>query len=136
MLDGNVENWKLRAKINLVMRSEASCSFLPGDRQSGTKFLKIIESLETPRLIIARSIKSEPKLRQSRAVETHAMQINCELLSNLFSQIIYNLKLLISLVRSDVSIDRRMNNWFRWFIFFGVFDTVSGPVEALPDGCV
>lgn len=92
------------------MRSEASCSFLPGDRQSSTKFLKIIESLETPRLIIARSIKSEPKLRQSRAVQTHAMQINCELLSNLFSQIIYNLKLLISLVRSDVSIDRRMNN--------------------------
>lgn len=52
----------------------------------------------------------------------------CKLIVNyywiFFSQIIYNLKLLLfwwfffPFVRSDVSIDRRMNNLFRWFSYF------------------
>lgn len=82
---------------------------------------RVIEYLETPHQINAKLDRIDwVDLAPS---ETHAMQINCELL--FFSQIIYNLNFLLG-SRSDVSIDRRMNNWFRLILFSGCSIQWSG----------
>jgi hypothetical protein len=80
------------------------------NQKDGSRRLMVIESLETPHLIIERAHR--------RSSKTHAMQIKREILfffTSDFSQIIYNLKsktffLVASRSFSDISIDRRMNN--------------------------